>query len=56
MDPAEEAMPGGAYRFVVRPTDVAHGHPALVAAARDQLDRVTLTSRAFHNDQIGPFL
>ncbi|KQR44439.1 ornithine--oxo-acid aminotransferase [Frigoribacterium sp. Leaf164] len=32
-----------------------HGHPTLVAAARDQLDRVTLTSRAFHNDQLGPF-
>ena len=28
----------------------------LVAAAREQLDRVTLTSRAFHNDQLGPFL
>lgn len=33
-----------------------HGHPALVAAAREQLDRVTLTSRAFHNDRLGPFL
>jgi ornithine--oxo-acid transaminase len=33
-----------------------HGHPALVAAARAQLDRVTLTSRAFHNDQLGPFV
>lgn len=33
-----------------------HGHPALVAAARTQLDRVTLTSRAFHNDQLGPFV
>ncbi len=32
-----------------------HRHPALVQAARDQLDRVTLTSRAFHNDQLGPF-
>jgi ornithine--oxo-acid transaminase len=32
-----------------------HGHPTLVAAARDQLDRVALTSRAFHNDQLGPF-
>lgn len=32
-----------------------HGHPALVQAARDQLDRVTLTSRAFHNDRLGPF-
>jgi ornithine--oxo-acid transaminase len=32
-----------------------HRHPKLVAAARDQLDRVTLTSRAFANDQLGPF-
>jgi ornithine--oxo-acid transaminase len=32
-----------------------HGHPDLVAAARGQLDRVTLTSRAFHHDQLGPF-
>lgn len=33
-----------------------HGHPVLLAAAREQLDRVTLTSRAFHNDRLGPFL
>ncbi|MGV8883813.1 MAG: ornithine--oxo-acid transaminase [Rhodoglobus sp.] len=33
-----------------------HGHPALLAAAHAQLDRVTLTSRAFHNDQLGPFV
>ena len=33
-----------------------HRHPALVAAAKEQLDRLTLTSRAFHNDQMGPFL
>jgi ornithine--oxo-acid transaminase len=32
-----------------------HGHPRLVAVARDQLDRLTLTSRAFHNDQLGVF-
>ena len=32
-----------------------HRHPALVAAAHRQLDRVTLTSRAFGNDRIGPF-
>jgi ornithine--oxo-acid transaminase len=32
-----------------------HRHPALIAAAREQLDRVTLTSRAFHHDQLGPF-
>ncbi len=32
-----------------------HGHPGLIAAAKDQLDRITLTSRAFHNDKLGPF-
>ena len=34
----------------------AHRHPAIVQAAKDQLDRLTLTSRAFPNDQMGPFL
>lgn len=33
-----------------------HGHPALIAAAEAQLHRITLTSRAFHNDQLGPFV
>jgi ornithine--oxo-acid transaminase len=33
-----------------------HRHPKIVAAAKAQLDRLTLTSRAFHNDQMGPFL
>jgi len=32
-----------------------HRHPKLVAAAHAQLERVTLTSRAFGNDQLGPF-
>jgi ornithine--oxo-acid transaminase len=32
-----------------------HRHPALVAAAVEQLGRVTLTSRAFHHDQLGAF-
>jgi ornithine--oxo-acid transaminase len=32
-----------------------HGHPVILAAARQQLDRLTLTSRAFHNDRLGPF-
>ena len=31
-----------------------HRHPELVEAAKDQLDRVTLTSRALHNDQLRP--
>jgi ornithine--oxo-acid transaminase len=33
-----------------------HRHPAIIEAARKQLDMLTLTSRAFHNDQMGPFL
>ncbi|MGW7268064.1 ornithine--oxo-acid transaminase [Streptomyces sp. NPDC054842] len=32
-----------------------HRHPALVAAAHAQLDRLTLTSRAFHNDRLARF-
>ena len=32
-----------------------HRHPAIIAAATEQLQRVTLTSRAFHHDQLGPF-
>jgi ornithine--oxo-acid transaminase len=29
-----------------------HCHPRIIAAAREQLERVTLTSRAFRNDQL----
>jgi ornithine--oxo-acid transaminase len=32
-----------------------HRHPGLVAAAQRQLERLTLTSRAFHNDLLGTF-
>ena len=32
-----------------------HRHPALVAAATAQLGRLTLTSRAFHNDRLAGF-
>jgi ornithine--oxo-acid transaminase len=32
-----------------------HCHPGLVAAAKEQLERLTLTSRAFHHDQLAPF-
>lgn len=37
---------------------VSHGHrhPRIVAAARRQIDRLDVVSRAFHNDQLGPFL
>ncbi len=33
-----------------------HLHPRIVKAAKDQMDKVTLTSRAFCNDRMGPFL
>ena len=33
-----------------------HLHPRIVSAAVEQLHRLTLTSRAFGNDQMGPFL
>ncbi|MFB6362844.1 ornithine--oxo-acid transaminase [Paenibacillus elgii] len=32
-----------------------HRHPKIIQALKDQAERVTLTSRAFHNDRIGPF-
>jgi ornithine--oxo-acid transaminase len=32
-----------------------HRHPRLIDAAKRQLDRVTLVSRAFDHDQFGPF-
>ena len=31
-------------------------HPRLVAVVQEQLCRLTLTSRAFYNDQLGPFV
>lgn len=33
-----------------------HRHPKIIAALKAQADRVTLTSRAFHNDRMGDFL
>ena len=33
-----------------------HRHPAIMAAAEEQMSKLTLTSRAFHNDQMGPFV
>jgi len=32
-----------------------HRHPKIIEALKNQADRVTLTSRAFHNDQLGPW-
>ncbi|WP_378144531.1 ornithine--oxo-acid transaminase [Cnuibacter sp. UC19_7] len=33
-----------------------HSNPVLLEAARAQLDRITLTSRAFHSDRLGPLV
>lgn len=33
-----------------------HAHRRILEAAIQQMQRVTLTSRAFHNDQLGPFM
>ncbi len=33
-----------------------HRHPRIIAALSEQAGRVTLTSRAFHNERMGPFL
>src|SRR5690625_4604094 len=32
-----------------------HRHPKIIKALKNQADNVTLTSRAFHNDQLGPW-
>ncbi len=32
-----------------------HLHPAIVSVAQEQLGRLTLTSRAYHNDRLGQF-
>lgn len=32
-----------------------HCHPRIIAALKEQAEKVTLTSRAFHNDQLGPW-
>lgn len=33
-----------------------HCHPKIIKALTDQASKLTLTSRAFHNDKMGPFL
>ena len=33
-----------------------HCHPAIARAMKQQVDKLTLTSRAFHNDRMGEFL
>jgi len=32
-----------------------HRHPKIIQAAKDQLDKVSLTSRAFHNEVLAPW-
>ncbi len=36
--------------------NTGHRHPEIIQALKEQADKVTLTSRAFHNDVMGPFL
>ncbi|KAJ8135959.1 hypothetical protein OY671_010828, partial [Metschnikowia pulcherrima] len=36
-------------------SNFGHGHPRSREVAHRQSDRLTLTSRAFYNDQLGPF-
>lgn len=35
--------------------NMGHRHPKIIQALKDQADKVTLTSRAFYNDQLGKF-
>lgn len=35
--------------------NLGHRHPRVIKALKDQADRITVTSRAFHNDQLGTF-
>ena len=36
--------------------NTGHCHPEIIAVLKEQADKVTLTSRAFHNEMMGPFL
>jgi ornithine--oxo-acid transaminase len=36
--------------------NTGHCHPDIVKALKDQVDQVAVTSRAFHNDKMGPYL
>jgi len=36
--------------------NTGHCHPEIIKALKEQADKVTLTSRAFYNDMMGPFL
>ena len=41
--------------MLIRLLNQGHRHPKIIQALKDQADKVTLTSRAFHNDQLGPW-
>jgi ornithine--oxo-acid transaminase len=36
--------------------NAGHSHPEIIKTLKEQADKVTLTSRAFYNDRMGPFL
>jgi ornithine--oxo-acid transaminase len=36
--------------------NTGHCHPEIIKALKEQAEKVTLSSRAFHNDMMGPFL
>lgn len=36
--------------------NTGHRHPEIIKALKEQADKVTLSSRAFYNDMMGPFL
>ncbi len=36
--------------------NTGHCHPEIIKTLKEQADKVTLSSRAFHNDMMGPFL
>ncbi len=36
--------------------NTGHCHPEIIKVLKEQADKVTLTSRAFYNDKMGPFL
>jgi ornithine--oxo-acid transaminase len=36
--------------------NTGHRHPEIIKVLKEQADKVTLTSRAFHNDVMGPFV
>ena len=48
-----KALPGLSQRYSA--LNQGHRHPKIIAAMTSQLERLTLTSRAFYNDALGEF-